>query len=349
MKILKKDLKHGTVTIQVSNLDDLWYISQVIDQGDIVSSKTERKIKASTDENAKLVRKTVFLKIQVQQVDFKGEVLRVSGIVSEGTDLVPKGSHHTINFEVNAVASIIKEKWHKFQLDRLTEAQNSQSINLLLVVLDRENAIFSIIKNKGYEILSEFEGDVAKKGDDATKPSNFYSQISKTLVEYSNRFNAENIIVASPAFWKDDLLKVIDSSIKKKIVLAVCSSATTNAIEEVLKRPELKDVLEKQRTSKEAKIVEELMEQISKEGLSAYGDKEIQKAVDGGAIRILLVTTKKIKDSREENNFGKFEKLMKTVEDSKGDVFILNSDNEPGKKIDALGGVSALLRYKINY
>ena len=52
---------------------------------------------------------------------------------------------------------------------------------------------------------------------------------------------------------------------------------------------------------------------------------------------------------RSENEFKKLEGIMKQVDSLKGEVFILNSKNEPGKKLDSLGGIAALLRYKLNY
>jgi len=45
MKIIKKDLKHGKVVVQIQNLDDLWHLSQIIESTDIVSGKTSRKVK----------------------------------------------------------------------------------------------------------------------------------------------------------------------------------------------------------------------------------------------------------------------------------------------------------------
>ena len=49
---------------------------------------------------------------------------------------------------------------------------------------------------------------------------------------------------------------------------------------------------------------------------------------------------------------GKFEELdgiIKIVDSSKGDIHIINSKNDAGKKLDGLGGIAAILRYKLNY
>jgi protein pelota len=40
---------------------------------------------------------------------------------------------------------------------------------------------------------------------------------------------------------------------------------------------------------------------------------------------------------------------MKTVDNTKGDILIISSEHEAGKKLDGLGGIAAILRFKLNY
>ena len=40
---------------------------------------------------------------------------------------------------------------------------------------------------------------------------------------------------------------------------------------------------------------------------------------------------------------------MRTVESMQGKVHIISSEHDGGKKLDGLGGLGALLRYKTNY
>jgi protein pelota len=67
MKIHRKDYRKGFVKLEIQNLDDLWYISTIIDEGDRVSAKTERKIKLGGDDqrNTKIVKKKVWLTLIV--------------------------------------------------------------------------------------------------------------------------------------------------------------------------------------------------------------------------------------------------------------------------------------------
>ncbi|MBW3003287.1 mRNA surveillance protein Pelota, partial [Candidatus Woesearchaeota archaeon] len=45
--------------------------------------------------------------------------------------------------------------------------------------------------------------------------------------------------------------------------------------------------------------------------------------------------------------YGKLEILLKTVESVNGSVHIISTDHDAGKKLHGLGGIAAILRYKI--
>lgn len=86
MKILMQNLKHGAVKLQPENNDDLWYLSTIIDPGDYIKGKTVRKIKLGREDARKtqISKKTVFLKLRVEKIDFKADILRLSGVIAEG-------------------------------------------------------------------------------------------------------------------------------------------------------------------------------------------------------------------------------------------------------------------------
>ena len=63
MDIIHSDFRKGVVKLRVNDMDDLWYLSHIIDTGDLVKGKTTRKIKIGDGENAKTVKKTLTLKV----------------------------------------------------------------------------------------------------------------------------------------------------------------------------------------------------------------------------------------------------------------------------------------------
>ena len=167
MKIIHSDFKRGTAKVKIENLDDLWYLNQIIEKNDIVKGKTLRKIKIGqeTQRKQKTVKKSVFLLIQVEKVEFSktSNILRISGLVKEGPEDVPLGSYHTFNIEENSIITIIKQKWLKFQIDKLKEASKESPAKILICVHDREEAYFALMKQYGYQLLTNIKGTVAKK------------------------------------------------------------------------------------------------------------------------------------------------------------------------------------------
>jgi protein pelota len=352
MKIIKQDLKHGEITLKVENSDDLWYLSHIIDVNDVIKGKTIRKIKIGGEEDRKssVIKKSIFLKLKAEKMDFTESALRVSGKIIEGPEDIPLGSYHTFEFEENTVATIIKESWLKFQLDKLKEASQEKSGRIMIVVLDREESLFALMQREGYKLLTTVKGEVNKKAvDEKSKPC-FYEDIISQIKEYNERYSLSKIILASPIFWKEELIKELkDQEIKKKIIQATCSSADSNGINEVLKRPETQEALHQDRIAQEINAVEELLKEISKNNLAVYGLKPTNEAVNAGAVKTLLLTDKLIKKQREKENYRQIDQMLKNTESMKGNVIIISSEHEGGRKLDGLGGIGALLRYKLSY
>lgn len=354
MKQLFLDIKKGEAKLRVENLDDLWYLSQIIDIGDSVKGKTIRKIKLGkeSDRNQPVSKKPVFLKIKAEKIEFSktSGTLRVLGIITEGPDDIQRGEHHTFNLEPNTIFALTKERWMEYHLDRLKEACREKVSKILIIVMDREEAHFALLKKYGYDILTQIKGNVKKKGVEERSEGKFYDEIISKMEEYAARYSIIKIILASPAFWKEDLLKEIkDEELKNKIIPATCYSTGNNGIDEVLRRPEVKAALHEDRISREMNLVEELLTEISKNNLAVYGLKDTENAVNMGAVRSLLVTDSLIQKSRDSGNYEKIDNLMKISDSMKGSVNIISSEHEGGQKLNGLGGIGAILRYKLNY
>jgi len=140
MKILGKNLKQGEIKVFVESPEDVWYLSQVIDKGDVIKGRTLRKIKVS--ETAAGERRPVFLSLVVEKIDFQPGCLRAGGKIVESPDEVPRGSFHTFSIEPGSRIVIKKDHWFSFQLDRLKEASELVHSKILICVFDREDALF---------------------------------------------------------------------------------------------------------------------------------------------------------------------------------------------------------------
>ena len=167
MKLIQDNIKKGSAKVKIETTDDLWYLSNLIDTGDLIKGKTLRKIKTTTKEerSGKVTKKPVFMEIKVEKVDFSksASTLKVLGPITQGPEDIPKGTHHSFNLEENTIFTIIKEQWLQYQIEKIKEACQETTSNILICVLDREEAIFATLKKYGFSILSHLKGTVAKK------------------------------------------------------------------------------------------------------------------------------------------------------------------------------------------
>jgi protein pelota len=354
MKKLHTNLKKGEIKLEIENLDDLWYLSQIIDSGDLVSGKTFRKIKiggASSDEKSKVTRKPVFLEVKVENIEYsrEGSMLRVTGKITKGPDDVGLGLYHTFNLEEKSKFMVVKDKWLDFQLEKINEAVKNKESSILLMLFDREEAYYAILKKYGYEVLAGVKGNVNKKDFEQAGTKNFYKQIVEDLKNYDERFKLTKIIAGCPAFYKDELKKFLinNAELSKKVLFASCSYVGNKGFNELLNRNEVKTALHEERVAEEFGLVEDLLNAIAKESASAYGLKEVELASQAGAVEVLLVTDALIGKLREEKRFEVLDKIFRLVSEAKAKVKIISHEHEGGKKLDGLGGIGAILRFRI--
>jgi protein pelota len=345
MKITKTDYKHGKVDILIDHLDDLWYLLQIIDPTDRISGKTTRKIK-KTEEGA-AVKKTLWLEIAAEQVEL-GSTLRVSGTVTQGPEDIPLGSYHSFSLQPGSNIALTKDVWPGYQRQRLEEAEKANKVPLIICVFDREEALIARTTPSGIDLMVHMKGQVSKKRVDAGGEKDFYAELIAKLQEASTRYKPQHIIIASPSFWKEELLKKVnDITLKKKFVQATCSGVGRGAIDEVLRRPEVKAALASERVASELALMEEVLVEVSKQGVAKYGIKDVKMACEAGAIRDLLVTDKLITKRKAEGTFDELYTIMKAVDQARGKVHIISSSHNGGERLDGIGGIACLLRYAL--
>ena len=131
MNILKKYLRNGEIKFQIASEEDLWHLSHIINGTDLVKGSTERKVKIGDETNFKVVRKHVFLVLEVEKVEYEPEnnALRVLGRIKEGPDDVSIGSYHSFSLEINDTISIVKDEWPNYLLQRLNDSLKASSLS----------------------------------------------------------------------------------------------------------------------------------------------------------------------------------------------------------------------------
>lgn len=344
MRVLKKNLRgdEGEIALLPESLDDLWHLQHLVERGDLVFALSHRKVPAIADKARpeKMERKTVRLGIKVEDIEFHmySNWLRLHGVIKSGIDV---GSYHTLNIEVGTDLSILKYHWRPDLLQRIEDAvAESNRPRVVLALVEEGEATIGVLRQFGVQMAAELRAG-SGKGDGEDHRSVFFRDVAHAM-DLAAGENAM-VILAGPGFAKEDLKKVIDYSypeLAKRITMDDATSIGRSGFQEVLRRGAVKTVLETSRIAQEAKLIEDLFREIATDGKAAYGQKEVQTAVNYGAVEHLLVLD-------ELARRGRMDDIMREVTNARGKVVIFSSEFEPGERLQSLGGVAALLRFKI--
>ncbi len=346
MRILKRSLKgrDGEIKLVPETLDDLWHLKYIIEKGDLVFAMTKRKGDTSSDKlrPEKVDKKTVRLGIRVEELEFHkfSNRLRIHGLIEHGMDA---GHYHTFNVEEGLDISIIKT-WKKDQLERINEAEaSSKRPKVVIVAIEEGDADIGLVKHYGIEEYSHISQSSGK--GEGTLREVFFQEIMDQLVYAASE--SESIVVAGPGFTKDDFLKYMrskESDLSERVISEDTSSIGMSGFQEVLRRGAVDRIMEESRIARESRLMDDLLKEIATDGKVAYGMEEVKMALDYGAIETLLVADELLRIEREK---GSIDSFLQAVEHTQGNIVVFSTVFEPGQKLLALGGIAALLRFKI--
>lgn len=349
MRIIHKDLSKGEIKLKIETLDDLWHLSQILEERDVVYSVTYRRQQAKGDmvRSTKTEKIRVYMGLEVEKMEFShySDTLRVTGVIIDGDQT---GSHHTINIEVNSTPKIIKN-WKRFQLDRIhTAVRSTQEPQILIVVIDDGESDFGIVKQYGIDFAVSINRNIPGKRDISKRKSEkdaFFKEVADKLATYLDELNIASAIVAGPGFAKEEFLAWIAENNKRilsKIHLKSVSVTGKTGIWEVVKRGYVEDIYAESQVAREISAVETFFRKILTDD-AVYGFREVHQAVSNSQVETLLVTDQLLRTSEKVQNLLQFAKNMGSA------CAIISTSHEGGTKLDGIGGIGATLRFKLSY
>ena len=345
MRLLGEDRSSESVKLQVETDEDLWHLYNIIEEGDLVTASTTRREEKSADKlrAEKMEKKRMTLGIRIEKIDFSEEDLRLKllGVIETGPQDI--GQHHTLIFENGDSMTIQKNHWRATQIERVQRAvSDSKKPRIIFVSLDQDEATIAVLRQFGLkEITTIRSGRSGKQYEEKPSVDGYHGEIHSKL-----KFLMEPnmpLVLLGPGFEKESLaddLKKIDPSLYGKIYVYHTGQSGMVGINELMKAGMGADVLRESSVGAELEAVEQLMTAISKDGLGTYGPNEVMSAAMSGAVDKLLILDKKV---REQD----LDEMVRAVESQKGEVIIVSSQHDGGKILESLGGIGALLRYKV--
>lgn len=352
MKIINQNTKDGIIELVPETLDDLWHLSHIIEVGDNASSKTTRRIQDTTGDKLRSdrgVKKTFYLGLDIENISFHlftGK-LRLTGVITRGPeDLIPLGSHHTLEVKLNTPITIKKERWSKWAINRINQAIDaSKKLSAIIVVLEDDTATLGLMRQFGIEYYGPIKGNVSgKRIVDKNRQKNIIQFYEKVIESITTFDSIQNIVIAGPGFVKNDFydyLKENHKDLAKISIIEPTGSGGRNGISEVLKKGTVEKLTSENRVALEMGAIDNLLSQIGRNSSKiVYGVKETKNAINLGAVSQLLILDTKV----ASEDMGD---AMDMVENMKGDVMVISSEHEGGKQLESLGGMAAILRYEI--
>jgi len=223
-----------------------------------------------------------------------------------------------------------------------------------LVVVERQEATLGLLIGKKIKVLQKFDsmvpGKTNKGGQSAARYSRirdnmakeFFRKIAKVMKEeFFDLKNLKGILVGGPGPTKEDFLKEgeLVTALKNKVIgVKDIGYADEHGLELLVGVSG--DILLQQEIYHEKKILENFFNMLGKEkDKTAYKEKEIEKALGYGAVDLLLLSKKLKKDI--------IKKYEKKAAETGVKIELVSVDTPEGKQFWNLGGVGAILRFKI--
>ena len=340
------------ISVVPESLDDLWHLTYILEPGDSVSGDTTRRIQRDDDKMRDTggQREPMWIEIEVADVEFAkfSNRLRVGGEIVDCSREDQLGFHHTFNIEEHDEVTIEKV-WQIDQLERLEEAvEAAEQPDVAIVTVEEGQAHVHTVAQYGVEERATITGTTGK-GEYARGRDELFAEITAVV----KRLDVEAIILAGPGFTKQDALDYIEDNAAadaEKIQVVDTASVGDRGVHEVLKRGAVDRIQTETRISNEAELIDELMERIAEGAEVAYGIEEVAEAAEYGAVDRLLILDERLRAERAGEGGWDLDinDVVEDVERQGGEVTVFSHEFDPGQQLSNLGGIAALLRYRLN-
>ncbi|MGA2104108.1 mRNA surveillance protein pelota [Methanoregula sp.] len=340
MKAEFGELKDNTGEIRLlpESIDDLWHLQHLIAPGDLVFATTFRSVESATDKirPEKVEKRPVRLGIRAEKVEFSehGVRLRITGLIEHGVDA---GAYHTINVETGYEISVIRH-WRPVDLERIERAVKSSVYGIIYILtLEEGEAELFRLRQYGPESVITLTAGSGKGGETETR-SGFFDAVLKIIADISGP-----LVIAGPGFIKEDFVRYAknkNSVPAGRAIIVETRRIGRGAVQDVIGTGTLEKLIGDLQLSREVKLMDDVLLRISREGAVAYGKKQVEIAIEYGAVDEILLADSLLRDQSVVH-------LIENAEKMQAKIVVLSTAFEPGERLEALGGIAALLRYKM--
>ncbi|KAI1362203.1 hypothetical protein F5Y08DRAFT_341847 [Xylaria arbuscula] len=358
----------ASVTLVPTDPEDMWHANNLISPEDIVKAHAIRNVQLIGTNNSERVHTELTIRVTSTFFDPIVSQLNVSGTVVVENPHVNLGQYHTLDLALNRPFTLWKNHgWDSVARETLSDALNQDKDGAVAAVVMQEGlANICLITAFRTILLQRVESAIPKKRSAASDQDSgmrrFFEKTLSTLIRSVDFSKPRPLLLASPGFVAGDLKKYItDEGARRvdKVMIAMAKQATVvhsssghlHSLNEVLKSSEVTSTMKEMKFSKETRFMDDFFAALRKDdGRAWYGTAPVEKAVREGAVGrgggVLLINNSLFR-SLDIRTRKRYVALVDKVKEDGGEARILSRDHESGERLEALGGIAAILTYPL--
>eukprot|EP00771_Trimastix_marina_P002363 gnl/Trimastix_PCT/3493.p1 GENE.gnl/Trimastix_PCT/3493~~gnl/Trimastix_PCT/3493.p1 ORF type:complete len:379 (+),score=115.49 gnl/Trimastix_PCT/3493:58-1194(+) len=366
MKILKRAIesdRSGYIYMLPEEIDDMWHAYNLIQVGDQIQSRTMRRIqKGSIATESQRIQLT--LRIEVSRIEFdpSGCELRITGQNVLQSEHVKMGQFHTMTLERNRAFSINKPRWDAMHFEHLDLATDPRkSAEVACVLMGEGLAHICLITHALTHVRQRISMPIPRKNARGSTHgqamTRFYDAVICALQQHVDFEVVKCVVVASPAFIKDDFYKYMLGRPgdqcgalhrnRSKFVLVHSSSGHMQVLKEVLAAPAVQHLVQDTKAAGEVHALNAFYEMLSQDPDRAlYGPRHVAYAHSLGAIQTLLLSDSLFRnaDVRQRQHFVR---MVQEVRRGGGSAHVFSQMHVSGEQLAQLTGIACITRYPL--
>jgi len=333
------DRKKGIVRLWLTDKEDVLFLEKLIEPGDTVKARTTRVVRLEHGEKATV---PVVLAVRAEKVSLEpGSKAKVLGrIVWASSDDVPLHKYHSFTFSVGSRFLLQKAQPSElfFRLLRYCR-ERSRAPKYVLAALDEEEAAVALLQHSSLKVVREIPGPGSLKQCEKDELYKYFSEVAKAVQAEVQA--ARPVFLLQPAVKRafQEFLEEKFPALAKAPVFQV-SHGGVAGIREAINAGYLKAVDQRLRIVKETEEIEQLYAELLRGGKVAYGPEQVRQALEYSAVEKLYVLESLLAEPWVKE-------LLRLAEQTGAQVVFINPSHEAGARLQALGGLAALLRFHI--
>ncbi|WP_048062808.1 pelota family protein [Caldivirga maquilingensis] len=326
------------VELTVERVEDLFILYLILKPGDLVYSWTVREVRGRSGE--RFGREKVYLGVRVRDLEFHEPrgVLRIRGIIEDYPEWLEGagGSYHSLEVGIGSTLKIMRSI-NRDYLEQLINTLSS-GIKVLIVSVSIEETTVALATRLGVSIIATISNNYiqGKESGGSLINQRYIDDVSKVVRQLTEVHKPNALIIATQGMLMSSIPDIEVKGVPVERVIV--SEGGLSGIYEVERR----GYLDKVGLKLGYDTVNRIMEELSKgSGLVALGD-EIYEALSMGAVDSLVMLDKLLIEKAEESR-----RIIDDCIRTRAKLIIVPDGSEAGKLLNGLGGLAALLRFRI--